>query len=231
MSVNVVAMVVALVGSIISGVEPLNAVQLLWINLILDAFGALALSTDPPTSDLLARPPNKRNAPLMPRKMMIFMGTQSVYQSGLLLFILYYGYTFWGISNEDDPTQIKRNTVVFTNFVMLNIFHQINCRHLNYVINPFKGITKNYYFLVITVLTIGIQFIMTQYGGDFTRTYPLTFGQWALCLVVGLTSLPTGVLNNFFFSREEKLSKRSRGSGFCKCGDREQEVELQELID
>jgi magnesium-transporting ATPase (P-type) len=209
----VVGMFVTLFGSIILGVEPLNAVQLLWINLILDAFGALALSTDPPTPELLNRPPNKRNAPLMTRQMTIFMITQSLYQIALLMFILVYGFRLWSINDENDPTQIKRNTVVFTTFVMLNIFHQINCRHLTYVANPFKGITKNYYFLGITLLTLLIQFIMTQYGGDFTRTYPLTFEQWMISLAFGLTSLPAGMLNNLYFNRRELYNKRFVSSG------------------
>jgi Ca2+-transporting ATPase len=97
LTVNVVALCLVFIGAV-SGVEPpLNAIEMLWVNLVMDTFGALALGTEPPTDILLQRKPYKRTASLVSRVMWRNILCQSAYQLTLLLVLLYKGYQWFGV--------------------------------------------------------------------------------------------------------------------------------------
>jgi Ca2+-transporting ATPase len=98
LTVNVVALVIVFVGSLAGFDPPLNAVMMLWVNLIMDTMGALALGTEAPTEDLLNRRPYSRKARLISRPMMRNISVQSIYQLILLLYLLFTPQHFFGTS-------------------------------------------------------------------------------------------------------------------------------------
>jgi Ca2+-transporting ATPase len=101
LTVNVVALTINFISALADGEVPLTAVQLLWVNLIMDTLGALALATEPPTDDLLLRPPVGRTAPLITNFMFRNIAGQAIYQL-IVLFTLQFGGEL--ISHEKSDT-------------------------------------------------------------------------------------------------------------------------------
>jgi P-type Ca2+ transporter type 2C len=152
-STNVTAVVITFVSAVASEEEEsvLSAVQLLWINIIMDTFAALALATDPATERLLERKPDRKTAPLFSVDMYKMILMQSVYQIFVILLFHFKGVDFLGLEhNQTDEVRVK--SMVFNAFVFAQIFNSVNCRRLDNKLNIFEGITKNRYFIVITLL-------------------------------------------------------------------------------
>ncbi|KAG1173731.1 hypothetical protein G6F70_005617 [Rhizopus microsporus] len=122
LTVNVTAVMLTILSAMGSQEQKsiLTAVQLLWVNLIMDTFAALALATDPPSNDLLKRLPESKSAPLINISMWKMIIGQSIYQIGVILVFLYTN--ILGLKNEPATLQ----TVVFTIFVFCQIFNEIN---------------------------------------------------------------------------------------------------------
>lgn len=158
-STNVTAVVITFVTAVASASEEsvLSAVQLLWINIIMDTFAALALATDPASEELLDRMPDKKTAPLFSVQMYKQILLQSTYQIAVTLIFHFLGLRILGLAHSDDSTVTKHNdaivqTLVFNAFVFAQIFNSVNCRRLDNKLNIFEGLSRNYYFTVITLL-------------------------------------------------------------------------------
>jgi magnesium-transporting ATPase (P-type) len=112
LTVNVVALVLVFIGACAGFGQPLNAVQMLWVNLVMDTMGALALATEPPTDELLKRRPYKRSAPLVSRPMMRNILCQAAYQLALLFALMFAGPGLFNIKAQSaDETVCARYTV------------------------------------------------------------------------------------------------------------------------
>eukprot|EP01133_Synstelium_polycarpum_P016349 gene16349-19448_t len=197
LTINIVAVTVALVGTIYgSGKSPLTGVQLLWINLIMDTLAALALATEPPQLELLDRPPTGRDAPLISRTMWRNIAGQAIFQLTVQFVLLYLGPQIYkdafNIVFEKDG--VEHYTVIFNTFVMMQLFNEINARVLGNKLNPFSNILANPIYLIIMVVTIGIQILFVTFGGEATSCVPLSLKEWLLCAATGLVSLPLGFL-------------------------------------
>lgn len=154
-STNVTAVVITFVTAVSSSTEAsvLSAVQLLWINIIMDTFAALALATDPASEKLLNRKPDKKTAPLFTVEMYKMILLQSVYQIAIILTFHFKGLEILHLEhNKHNEVVIK--TLVFNAFVFAQIFNSVNCRRLDSNLNIFEGILKNRYFIVITLIGI-----------------------------------------------------------------------------
>ena len=152
-STNVTAVVVTFVSTIASTSEQsvLSAVQLLWINIIMDTFAALALATDPASESLLDRKPDDKAAPLFSTDMYKMILFQSAYQVAFTLIFHFLGLQILGFSNSEHNQTVVQ-TLVFNSFVFAQIFNSINCRRLDRKMNVLEGVTKNYYFIAITLI-------------------------------------------------------------------------------
>ena len=152
-STNVTAVVITTVSAISSLDETsvLSAVQLLWINIIMDTFAALALATDPASEKLLDRKPDKKHAPLFSVDMYKMILLQSVYQIIIILIFHFRGLEILGFESTTENEDIVQ-TLVFNAFVFAQIFNSVNCRRLDNKLNIFEGITHNLYFIGITLL-------------------------------------------------------------------------------
>ncbi|KAF4046637.1 Plasma membrane calcium transporter ATPase C terminal [Phytophthora infestans] len=182
LTVNVVAISLAFIGAVVLEQSPLSAVQMLWVNLIMDSFASLALATEEPTPQLLERKPYPKTQPLISKKMTKHILGQSAYQLILLLVIVF----------TDDPT--VHMTIVFNTFVWAQLFNELNCRKIHDEINIFTGITKNRVFLYVCVLQVAMQYVMVQHTGDWFKCKPLSVGQWFACIGMGFVSMPLGLV-------------------------------------
>jgi len=198
LTVNVVALLTAFFGAIFRFGTPLTAVQLLWVNLIMDTMAALAFSTEKPTTDLLDRRPYGREGALISKVMWRNIISQSIYQFGMLLVLLFL-YDERGnhllIAGADIGQHYDKHpnihfTMIFNTFVFAQVFNEFNSRKVNRSYNVYSNLFKNYIFVVIIFITVLVQFLVVQFTGLFTKCEPLNFNQWMLSVTLGFLSLP-----------------------------------------
>ncbi|RZB62246.1 Calcium-transporting ATPase 9, plasma membrane-type [Glycine soja] len=210
LTVNVAALVINVVAAISSGDVPLNAVQLLWVNLIMDTLGALALATEPPTDNLMHRSPVGRREPLITNVMWRNLGVQALYQVTVLLVLNFGGESI--LRNDQDSVahtiQVK-NTLIFNAFVFCQIFNEFNARKPEEM-NVFRGVTKNGLFMGIVGMTFVLQIIIIEFLGKFTTTVKLDLKLWLASLCIGLLSWPLAIIGKFIPVPKTPLSRYFR---------------------
>ena len=187
LTVNVAALVINFVAAVSSGKVPLTAVQLLWVNLIMDTLGALALATEQPTNDLMKMAPVGRVEPLITRVMWRNLISQALYQVLVLLVLQFRGRSIF------DVTEKVKNTLIFNAFVLCQVFNEFNARELEKK-NIFQGLGKNRLFIVIVGLTVALQVVMVEFLKKFASTERLTLEQWGICVGIGALSWPIALL-------------------------------------
>ncbi|KAJ7182037.1 hypothetical protein C8R46DRAFT_885366 [Mycena filopes] len=199
-STNVTAVVITFVSAVASDQEAsvLSAVQLLWINIIMDTFAALALATDPATISLLNRKPDKKTAPLFSVDMYKQILFQSIYQIIITLVFHFAGLQILAYGHSSDAAAAKKNdlivqTLVFNAFVFAQIFNSVNCRRLDRNLNIFEGIMKNWYFIIITLIEIAVQVLIVFIGGAAFQVTRIGGREWGISLALGVVSIPLGV--------------------------------------
>uniref|UniRef100_A0A671KPC6 Calcium-transporting ATPase n=1 Tax=Sinocyclocheilus anshuiensis TaxID=1608454 RepID=A0A671KPC6_9TELE len=196
LTVNVVAVIVAFTGACITQDSPLKAVQMLWVNLIMDTFASLALATEPPTEALLLRKPYGRNNPLISRTMMKNILGHAVYQLIIIFTLLFVGEKIFDIdSGRNAPLHSppsEHYTIIFNTFVLMQLFNEINARKIHGERNVFDGIFSNPIFCSIVLGTFAIQIVIVQFGGKPFSCSPLNVEQWLWCLFVGMGELIWG---------------------------------------
>uniref|UniRef100_A0A3Q3LT59 Calcium-transporting ATPase n=1 Tax=Mastacembelus armatus TaxID=205130 RepID=A0A3Q3LT59_9TELE len=232
LTVNVVAVIVAFTGACITQDSPLKAVQMLWVNLIMDTFASLALATEPPTEALLLRKPYGRNKPLISRTMMKNILGHGVYQLTIIFALLFAGEKMFDIdSGRNAPLHAppsEHYTIVFNTFVMMQLFNEINARKIHGERNVFDGIFNNPIFCSIVFGTFIIQIVIVQFGGKPFSCVALTIDQWLWCTFLGFGSLLWGQLISSIPTSRLKFLKTA-GHGTQK--EEIPDEELEELED
>ena len=185
LTVNVAALVINFVAAVSAGEVPLTAVQLLWVNLIMDTLGALALATEQPTQELMKKTPVGRTEPLITNIMWRNLLSQALYQIAILLTLQFKGEPIFGL------TERVNDTLIFNIFVLCQVFNEFNARKLEEK-NVFKGIHKNKLFLGIIGITILLQVLMVEFLKKFADTERLNWGQWGACIGIAALSWPIG---------------------------------------
>ncbi|KAI0775069.1 calcium-translocating P-type ATPase [Trametes elegans] len=200
-SANITAVLITFISAVASTEEEsvLSAVQLLWINIIMDTFAALALATDPATPQLLDRQPDKKTAPLFSVDMYKQIIGQSAYQTAITLIFHFLGARILGQHHSDDSATQKHNdaivqTLVFNIFVLAQIFNSVNSRRLDNHLNIFEGITKNYYFMGITLIEVAVQILIVFVGGAAFQVTRIGGREWGIAVALGFVALPIGAL-------------------------------------
>ncbi|KAE9621686.1 hypothetical protein Lal_00033083 [Lupinus albus] len=191
LTVNVVALITNFVSACITGSAPLTAVQLLWVNLIMDTLGALALATEPPNDGLMQRPPVGRGASFITKPMWRNIIGQSIYQLIVLGLLNFNGKRLLEITGSD--ATIVLNTLIFNSFVFCQVFNEINSRDIE-KINIFKGIFDSWMFLIIISATVAFQVIIVEFLGTFASTVPLNWQFWLLSVLIGAVSIPIAAI-------------------------------------
>ena len=204
---NFAAVTVALVGAFVYQQSPLAAIQLLWVNLIMDSLASLALATETPTPELLKVPPVNRSTSMITRVMWHNILGQATYQIIITLMLLFAGYKWLGVeqgnevekdaeatdtSPESFGEPSTHYTIIFNSFVLMQLFNEINCRVLSAERNVFKGVLSNPYFGFIWVGTMVLQVIIVQYGGVAMSCVEggLSKSEWGWCLLIGGSGFP-----------------------------------------
>ncbi|XP_042740168.1 plasma membrane calcium-transporting ATPase 4-like isoform X2 [Lagopus leucura] len=232
LTVNVVAVIVAFTGACITQDSPLKAVQMLWVNLIMDTFASLALATEPPSESLLLRKPYGRNKPLISRTMMKNILGHAVYQLTIIFTLLFVGEKLFDIDSgrnaplHSPPTE--HYTIVFNTFVMMQLFNEINARKIHGERNVFEAIYRNPIFCTVVLGTFAAQIIIVEFGGKPFSCSGLTLSQWFWCIFIGVGELLWGQLICTVPTSHLKFLKEA-GHGITK--EEIPEEELPEDVD
>jgi Ca2+-transporting ATPase len=177
----------------------LNAVQLLWVNLIMDTFAALALATDPPSRSVLDRPPERKSAALITLRMMKMILGQAICQLAITFCIHFGGKTLLGYDPEVmEDAEVRHKTLVFNTFVWLQIFNEVNNRRLDNKLNIFEGIQRNYFFIVMNCIMVGGQILIIFKGGQAFKITALNGKEWGMSIGLGAISVPWGACIRLF---------------------------------
>jgi magnesium-transporting ATPase (P-type) len=276
LTVNVVALLIVFIGAVADFTPPLNAVMMLWVNLVMDTLGALALATEMPTMKLLERKPYRRDASLISRPMMRNILAQSAFQLTMLLVLLTVGAKYFGIrdgewcanypvkssstkwnvvtlakdpsgvvgcsdfksacKHQDDvcleheflasiydvtaPADAKfafedlkgfektclkectiydhtHRTIIFNTFIFAQIFNEYNAKSLGDEWDVFSSIPNNHIFLIVSFVTVCLQIMLVEVGGEFIQVSPLSGKQWLVTVALGSIALVVGIIMRF----------------------------------
>ncbi|BFU25721.1 calcium-translocating P-type ATPase, PMCA-type, putative [Entamoeba histolytica HM-1:IMSS-B] len=243
LTVNVVALALCIIGAITKMGSPLKALQMLWVNMIMDTLAALALGTEKPTPSLLNRKPFGRKASLISINMLRNIVTQAIYQLFVLLFLLYCGRELTFLNApcayidhgdfgqykcadnklhsindiEKDTTTIQ--TMIFNAFVFCQIFNEINSRKVNGEIDVFENIFSNYMFVGIVSMTAIVQTLIVVFAGPIFSVTPfpgIGIIQWITCLVLSSLSLVIGQLAIRYLTETQILQIKENFFGKAK---------------
>lgn len=169
LTVNVVAMFIVFLGGVVVADPPLTAVQMLWVNLIMDTCAALALATEPPSENILLEAPYKRNELIVTPVMWRNILGQALFQCTFLVVMLFFGKQIFNFNyspetpfyieaadGQNIPTEkTEHYTLIFNTFVFMQVFNEINSRKLGIKeYNVFKGFFNNALFILVIVFTI-----------------------------------------------------------------------------
>ncbi|XP_040867172.1 putative calcium-transporting ATPase 7, plasma membrane-type isoform X2 [Glycine max] len=190
LTVNVVALLVNFSSACMTGSAPLTAVQLLWVNMIMDTLGALALATEPPTDDLMKRMPVGRKGEFINNVMWRNILGQALYQFVVIWFLQSVGK--WVFFLRGPNAEVVLNTLIFNTFVFCQVFNEVNSREMEDT-DVFKGIWDNHVFIGVLGATVFFQILIVEYLGTFANTTPLSLVQWIFCLGAGYVGLPLAV--------------------------------------
>ncbi|XP_078339842.1 plasma membrane calcium-transporting ATPase 2-like isoform X8 [Crassostrea virginica] len=196
LTVNCVAVMVAFFGACIINDSPLKAIQMLWVNLIMDTLASLALATELPSMELLKRKPYGRTKALISRTMTKNILGHSIYQLIVIFVLLFEGNNLFEI---DDGKYAKIHappsqhfTIIFNTFVMMTLFNEVNARKIHGQRNILEGLKRNPVFIGIWTGTFVAQIILVQFGGTVFSTKALTLDQWFWCVFLGVSTLLWG---------------------------------------
>uniref|UniRef100_A0A7S0ZHK7 P-type Ca(2+) transporter n=1 Tax=Timspurckia oligopyrenoides TaxID=708627 RepID=A0A7S0ZHK7_9RHOD len=205
--VNVVAVTLNFISACAGVPLPLGAVPLLWVNMIMDSMGALALATEPPRMSLMDRKPFGRRAPLINRAMYRNIIGMSIYQLIVCLVLQFAGESIFNMScfpasfgtNDDENcygTTLQLNSMIFNVFVFMQVCNEINSRRIEES-NVWSELHKSHLFCIIIVITIGIQaLIMEVVGatqvGEKIGIVGVTGAMWGAALLLGFITFPVG---------------------------------------
>lgn len=178
LTVNVSSVIVVLASILLGFKAPFTALQLLWINIIMDGPPALTLGLEPVHEDLMRRPPVRRSENILSRALLIRIGLTGVYIS--VVFLLQYVFNFLRATDAQMPT------VLFTLFALFQLFNAFNCRELQDE-SICKNLLKNRPMLGMIALTFALQIGIIQFAGAFFGTIALPLDMWLKLFAVAFS--------------------------------------------
>ena len=181
LTINFVALLIVLLGSIVGTELPLTVTQMLWVNLIMDTFAALALASIPPSESVMNDKPRRSTDFIISKAMQ-----HNIFGVGTLFLVVLMAMIYY-FTNADGGMTVQRLTIFFTFFVMLQFWNLFNARVFGTTDSAFKGLTKSYGMELIVLAILGGQFLIVQFGGAVFRTEPLDWQTWLI--IIGSSSL------------------------------------------
>ena len=202
LTINVAALGIVLLGPFIGVAMPLTVTQMLWVNLIMDTFAALALATEPPNPLAIDRQPRAPEAFIISPEML-----QNIFTVGFSFLAILTGFLFY--IGRDGAIDTYELSLFFTTFVMLQFWNMFNARCLGANHSAFKGLLENKAFIAIALTIFVGQILIIQFGGNVFRTVPLSINDWLL--ITGLTStvLAIGEIKRLFVRQARNQTTNS----------------------
>ena len=193
LTVNVAALATAFVAAVLGKGTPLTAVQLLWVNLIMDSLAALALALEPPTRRAV-RPAaaRARRAAHLPVDVDARAGDGCVHVRGAAARAQHRLFIDASIADPDET--LYRYTLLFNVFVWFQIWNEFNCRSVRFNRNPFRGLLESRTFLGIVAVIVVLQVLLIEFGGQVFSTVPLSWRDWFVSVGLGATALVVGAV-------------------------------------
>lgn len=202
LTINVVASLIVLIGAFIGEQSPLTVTQMLWVNLIMDTFAAIALASLPPTRDVLKEKPRRRSDFIISRNMAaLIFGVGAAFVAVLMWLLLYF-------RNDGDGLTTYELSMFFTAFVMLQLWNMFNVKAFMTGKSAFSHLFSSKGFIWMVVVILAGQILITTFGGEMFSVVPIRPLDWLK--IVGLTSavLWVGEIARLFSSIG---TSRSRG--------------------
>lgn len=180
--VNLTALLLVLGGAIIGTEMPLTVTQILWVNLIMDTFAALALASLPPSREVMAEEPRKQTDFIISKPM-----AKGILFCSMLFFACSLVLLFWCKNSGTAGIDIHELTIFFTVFVMLQLWNLFNAKSFGSNHSAFHRIYADRGMLLVLLLILVGQWLIVSFGGKMFRTVPLTWQEWGM--IIAVTSL------------------------------------------
>ena len=181
LTINFAAILICFIGAVFGTEMPLTVVQILWVNIIMDTFAAMAMASLPPSAEVMHDKPRARNEFIISRSM-----ARTIFTCGGVMVVVLLGMLFtWTF--RDGGLTVRQLTLFFSTFVFLQFWNMFNAKGFethHSVFTSLKGCRE--FFLILAAIGIG-QILIVEFGGEVFRTVPLTWQEWAE--VICLTSL------------------------------------------
>ncbi len=197
LTINVAACGIAFLGPFIGVDLPLTVMQMLWVNLIMDTFAALALATEPPEERVMEKKPRGPHEFIVSRTMLNGILLTGVAFIFLCIWLLRAHAADQPLPIFGGENEAERLTIFFTMFVLLQVWNQFNARTLGSVKSAFQGVTENPYFLSITAAILAGQILIVTFGGEAFRVVPLSLSTWVTILATTSIVLWVGEIYRF----------------------------------
>ena len=180
--VNVAALLLVLGGSVIGTEMPLTVTQILWVNLIMDTFAALALASLPPSHEVMNEKPRKASDFIINKS--IGFG---ILFCGIVFFLVMFALLVYCERRGKGGVDVHELTMFFTTFVMIQLWNLFNAKALMSHHTAFRHFLKDKGMILVLVLVLVGQWIIVTFGGEMFRTTPLSLHEWLL--IIGSTSI------------------------------------------
>ncbi|ERT56983.1 calcium-translocating P-type ATPase, PMCA-type [Prevotella sp. BV3P1] len=180
--VNITALLLVLGGAFIGVEMPLTVTQILWVNLLMDTFAAMALATLPPSREVMKDKPRKENEFILNKEM-----RQDILFCGVTFFILLSAMLVYCERDGSQGISMRELTIFFTTFVMIQLWNLFNAKTLGSNHSAFRYLWKDKGLLLVLLLVILGQWLIVTFGGKMFRTVPLSLSDWLG--IIGFTSV------------------------------------------
>ena len=180
--VNVAALLLVLGGAFIGTEMPLTVTQILWVNLIMDTFAALALASLPPSHEVMKEAPRKASAFIVTKSM-----GRGILFCGIVFFLVMFAFLVYCERRGKGGVDTHELTWFFTTFVMLQFWNLFNAKALGSNRTAFRYFLKDKGMILVLVLVLVGQWIIVTFGGEMFRTVPLSLEEWGI--IIASTSI------------------------------------------
>ncbi len=181
LTINFVAILICFIGALFGTEMPLTVVQILWVNIIMDTFAAMAMASLPPSPEVMKDKPRARDEFIISKAM-----ARTILTCGAVMAVVLLGMLF-GWTARDGGLSVRQLTVFFSTFVFLQFWNMFNAKGFetrHSVFTHLKGCRE--FFLILAAIAVG-QLLIVEFGGEVFRTVPLTWREWIE--IIALTSL------------------------------------------
>ena len=179
LTINFAAILICFVGAVFGTDMPLTVVQILWVNIIMDTFAAMAMASLPPNPEVMLEKPRPRNEFIITRAM-----ARTLFTCGIIMVAVLLGMLFWWTITTGGLT-VRQLTVFFSTFVFLQFWNMFNAKGFetrHSVFSCLRGCRE--FFLILLAIAVG-QVLIVEFGGEVFRTEPLAWREWAV--IIGST--------------------------------------------